>query len=237
MQRFFLKSESFSGNKIFISNPDIIYQMQRVLRMRNGDKFIALDNSGFEYLCMLEELNKDNAHARITEKRKNTAESEISLSLYQAMPKKMELFELVLQKGTEIGVSAFVPLITEHTERREISKRERLEKILREAAEQSERGKIPSLSEPAAFEKAMEENFDGISIVLHSRGNYPSLTSKLTEIKNAKKCRIFIGPEGGFSEKEIKFAEQKGFNVCSLGPRILRTETAAIAAAGLVLLD
>ena len=61
MQRFFLKSESFSGNKIFISNPDIIYQMQRVLRMRNGDKFIALDNSGFEYLCMLEELNKDNA--------------------------------------------------------------------------------------------------------------------------------------------------------------------------------
>lgn len=204
--------------------------------MRNGDKFIALNNSGFEYLCVLEELNGDNAHARITEKRINNAESEISVTLYQALPKKMELFELVLQKGTELGVSEFVPLITEHTERREITKRDRLEKILREAAEQSERGRIPSLSEPIDFEKAVEENFDGISIVLHSRGNWPSLTSRLPEIKTVKKCRIFIGPEGGFSETEIKFAEQKGFYVCSLCPRILRTETAGIVAVSLVLI-
>lgn len=235
MQRFFLKSENFSGEKIFVRNPDIIYQMQRVLRMRNGDKFIALDNNGFEYMCVLEELNKDNVHARITEKRINASESEIFVTLYQALPKKMELFELVLQKGTEIGVSVFVPLITEHTERREITKRERLEKIIREAAEQSERGKIPSLSEPIDFEKAVEENFDGISVILHSRGNYPSLTSKLPEIKILQKCRIFIGPEGGFSEKEIKFAEQKGISVCSLGPRILRTETAAIVAVSQIL--
>lgn len=236
MQRFFLKSENLSGNKIFISNTDIIYQMQRVLRMRNGDKFIALDNSGFEYLCVLEELNKDNAHARITEKRINNTESEIFVTLYQALPKKMELFELVLQKCTEIGVSAFVPLITEHTERREITKRDRLEKILREAAEQSERGKIPLLSEPTTFEKAVGENFDGISVILHSRGNYPSLASKLTEIKNAKKCRIFIGPEGGFSEKEIEQAKRAGLEIASLGPRILRTETAAIATASMIFL-
>lgn len=237
MQRFFLNSENFSGEKVFIKNPDVLHQVNKVLRMRSGDQFIALDNSGFEYLCVLEELNKDNIHARIIEKRRNTAESEIFVTLYQALPKKMELFEWVLQKGTEIGVSGFVPLITEHTERREITKRDRLEKILREASEQSERGKIPSLFEPTTFEKAVAENFDGISIILHGRGNYPSLKSKLPEISRTKKCRIFIGPEGGFSEKEIKFAEQKGFFVCSLGPRILRTETAAIAAVSLIALS
>lgn len=205
--------------------------------MKNGDQFIALDNSGFEYLCALENLDKAIASARIIERHKNAAESEIFVSLYQALPKKMELFEMVLQKGTELGVSAFIPLIAEHSECREITKRERLEKILREAAEQSERGKIPSLSEPITFEKAVAETFDGISIILHSRGNWPNLSSKLSEIKTAKKCRIFIGPEGGFSENEIKQAQKDGHGIASLGPRILRTETAAIVAVGLMLLS
>lgn len=237
MQRFFLKSENFSGEKIIIKTPDVIYQMQRVLRMKNGDQFIALDNSGYEYLCVLSNLDKSSAAARIIEKRNNGAESEISVILYQALPKKMEIFEWILKKGTELGVSAFVPLITERTERREMTKRDRPEKILREAAEQSERGKIPILKEPIDFEKAVTENFDGISIILHSRGNWPSLASKLPEIARAKKCRIFIGPEGGFLEKEIEQAQKSGFLVASLGPRILRTETAAIVAVGIILLS
>lgn len=241
MQRFFLRPENFlrsgTDEKIVIRDRDILHQINKVLRMRVSDKFIVLDNGGFEYLCALENLDENIASARITEKRKNAAEPELFVALYQSLPKKMELFEWVLQKGTEIGVSAFVPLITEHTERREITKRDRLKKILREAAEQSERGKIPSLSEPIDFEKAIAENFDGISIILHSRGNYSSLSSKLPEIKTARKCRIFIGPEGGFSGKEIEQAQKTGFAVASLGPRILRTETAAVVVAGLMLLN
>lgn len=237
MQHFFLKLENFSDKEISIQNPDILHQMQRVLRMKPGDQFIALDNSGFEYLCSIESLENSAASAKILEKRKNTAESEIFISIYQALPKKMETFEWILQKGTELGVSEFVPLITEHTQRRDFSKRERLEKIMREAAEQSERGKIPVLKESIDFEKIVVENFDGISIVLHSRGNYPSLISKLPKITRAKKCRIFIGPEGGFSENEIEQVQKTGFFVTSLGPRILRTETAAISALSLVLLS
>lgn len=248
MQRFFLNPKNFKENLIIIDDPKILHQISRVLRMKEGERFIALDNSGMEALCVLKTVDKMSARARlpiqesasrfaveIIEKRKNLAEPEIFVTLYQAMPKKMELFELVLQKGTEIGVSTFIPLITEHTERREITKRERLEKILREAAEQSERGKIPSLSEPIDFEKAVTENFDGISVILHSRGNYPSLSSFVPKIQIAKKCRIFIGPEGGFSEKEIKKAEENDFFIASLGPRILRTETTGIVAVSQIL--
>ncbi|MBI4995030.1 16S rRNA (uracil(1498)-N(3))-methyltransferase [Candidatus Peregrinibacteria bacterium] len=235
MQRFFLNPENFTENTVTLTDINILHQILRVLRMHTGDQCVFLDNSGLEFLSKITELNEKKAVAKILEKRKNACEPEIFVILFQAMPKKPELFELVLQKGTEIGVSAFVPLITERTEREQLSKRDRLEKIIREAAEQSERGKTPSLSEPIIFEKAVMEIFDGISIILHSRGNWPNLSSKLAKIKTAKKCRIFIGPEGGFSEKEIKFAEQKGFFICSLGSRILRTETAAIVAGGLVL--
>ncbi len=134
MQRFFLDPANFTETTVNISAPEIIHQMSRVMRMRIGEKFIALDNTGNEYMCVLAELTDKKAKAEIAEKRQNLAEPAIFVTLYQAMPKKMELFELILQKCTEIGVSEFVPLISEFCEREFLSKLERLEKILREAS-------------------------------------------------------------------------------------------------------
>lgn len=230
MQRFFLKPENIKGDVIHIDDPLVIHQMSRVLRMRPNDHFIALDNSGFEFECSLVSIDKNEVKADIFEKRNNETEPEIFVTLYQAMPKKMELFEMILQKCTEIGVSEFVPLITEFTERTEISKYERLGKILREAAEQSERGRIPVLRTETKFADALGEKFS-CPILLHSRGNLTPLSAE----PKAKKCEIFIGPEGGFSENEVELAKMAGFKICSLGKRILRTETAAIVSATLLL--
>jgi 16S rRNA (uracil1498-N3)-methyltransferase len=232
MQRFFLKPHNIKGDVIHIDDPLVIHQMSRVLRMRPNDHFIALDNTGFEFECSLVSIDKDGVKADIFEKRPNQTEPEILVTLYQAMPKKMELFEMILQKCTEIGVSEFVPLITEFTERAEISKYERLGKILREAAEQSERGKIPVLRTETKFADAISGKLT-YPILLHSRGNLTPLSAE----PKVKKCEIFIGPEGGFSENEVELAKMSGFKICSLGKRILRTETAAIVSAALLLLN
>lgn len=196
---------------------------------------MALDNTGFEFLCELKNLDDNCAEAETIEKRLNQAEPAIFAALYQAMPKKMDLFELILQKCTEIGISEFVPVISEFCEREFLSKRERLEKILREAAEQCERGKIPVLRKEINFIEALNADDLKYPVLLHSRGQNLSLFSQAEKVRETKKCELFIGPEGGFSQQEVEAARNKGFHICSLGPRILRTETAAITAASLVL--
>lgn len=236
MQRFFIDPSGIKKNQIEINDSQIAHQISRVLRMRQGDNFIVLDGSGCEFKCKLTGYNKDFVTADVIEKRANAAEPEFSVTLYQAMPKKMELFEFILQKGAEIGVSGFVPLISEFTERDEVSKRDRLERILREAAEQSERGKIPILHNEIKFAEALNQQF-AFPILLHSRGENLPLSSVVSGARECGKCELFIGPEGGFSEKEVASAKEKNFKICSLGPRILRAETAAISAAAILLLQ
>jgi 16S rRNA (uracil1498-N3)-methyltransferase len=236
MQHFFVAPECFTENSVRVNDLHIIHQMKKVLRMRQGNQCIFLDNSGFEFLSEITRLDEKEMTATVLEKRKNRAEPTLFATLYQALPKKMELFEWVLQKGTEIGVSEFVPLITERTERREIPKRDRLLKILKEAAEQSERGKIPELKEPVEFERAIQNQSVGVKILLHSRGEFPLFSEKLGELKTQSRISLFIGSEGGFSNAEIEKARAHRVLIYSLGPRVVRTETAGIAAASLILL-
>lgn len=232
MQRFFLKPENFRNGRVEIAEPPILHQLTHVLRMQTGDELIVLDNSGDEFLCRIEQIDKKSCRLTVSEKRKNRAEPEIFMTIYQALPKKLELFELVLQKGTEIGVGRFVPLITERTERREVSKRDRMEKILKEAAEQCERRKIPELSEAQKLNDALANANGKQKILLHGRGNHPLLSKIITK---QTPVDIFVGPEGGFTDSEIQQAAESGFLIGSLGPRVLRTETAGIVAAALIL--
>lgn len=263
MQHFFVNPDNIHRDFVKISDPKILHQMARVLRMEPGSEFMALDNTGFEFQCRLEKIDDNAASASILEKQKNIAEPVILITLYQALPKKMELFEWVLQKGTEIGVSRFVPLVTERTERREISKSDRLEKILREAAEQCERGKIPELLPIQKFQEAVTRADGKQKFLLHGRAARSGLVGPeraapkeggrvsdrceaqgRTELVGVKReaflvsprFDLFVGPEGGFTEEEIQEAKTHGLQMVSLGPRVLRTETAGVAAAGLVLL-
>lgn len=219
-----------------ISQPEIVHQMKNVLRMKPGAQFIALDNLGFEFACRISDISDLRVDAQIIEKHLNAAEPELFVTLYQAMPKKMELFEMILQKCTEIGVSEFVPMVTEFCERESLSKRERLERILREATEQCERGKIPTLKKEIKFAEAINCDLK-FPILLHSRGQNSPLNLQTKEANQIKRCEIFIGPEGGFSEKEVTAAQSKNYKICSLGKTILRTETAAISASTILLLQ
>ncbi|MBI2634828.1 16S rRNA (uracil(1498)-N(3))-methyltransferase [Candidatus Peregrinibacteria bacterium] len=231
MQRFFINPAEINGEQVALSSPAILHQINRVLRMKNGDRVIFLDNTGFEYEAAMEKSSDKNGEFHILEKRKNMAEPELFLTLYQAMPKKRELFELVLQKGTEIGVSAFVPLVTEHTERLEIGNIERLQRILREAAEQCGRGKIPQLMPASTFDEMIENEKSAVKIIFHEKAE---LDTNLKE--RGQKSALAVGPEGGFSVKEVENAKNHGWRIVSIGPRVLRTETAGIVGAALLLL-
>jgi 16S rRNA (uracil1498-N3)-methyltransferase len=188
---------------------------------------------------------------RCLERRTATGEPRLSLTLYAALLKGQHL-EWVLQKGTELGVSAFVPMITQRTvvrdEGRVRKKRARWERILREAAEQCHRARVPQLFDPLSFEEACRA-----AVAEHNRSFLPSVqegglgladvacadveqdTTTAEPPSAAPRWALLIGPEGGFDVAEVELARGHGIQVVSLGPRTLRAETAALAAATILL--
>ena len=161
--RFFLPPESFRGDgapESVVFPAPIAHQLRTVLRLRPGARAIVLDDSGWEYEVELIALQGSHAVARVCEKRETASEARVSLVLYQGMLKGQH-FEWILQKGTELGVSAFVPTETQRSVARATerwaSKRARLERIIREAAEQSGRGRLPRLADPLSFVDACRE--------------------------------------------------------------------------------
>ena len=239
MHRFFLPADWIAQSTVVITGK-LVHQMRNVLRLGAGDHITALDNSGWEYEVELRKVDSSKVEGRVISKSLAVAEPGTKITLYQALLKGSN-FELVLQKCTEIGVSGFVPVICERCIAGEPdSKRlSRWRSIIREAAEQSGRGKLPVLHNPLGFIEACKsasgmallpwegERARGIGDVLRSR--------KKTE--NASVFSIFVGPEGGFSAEEVKFAQSCGVMPVSLGRRILRAETAGLVAAAITLYE
>jgi 16S rRNA (uracil1498-N3)-methyltransferase len=136
--------------------------------------------------------------------------------------------DLVIQKATELGVTEIVPVITERSQIRETRKVQRWQKIAGEASRQCGRNRIPLIHEPDAFEAVIASQGIKRGIIFWEEEGAP-FSAAVDKCKGEKKIVLCIGPEGGFSGKEIKTAEERGFSVASLGRRILRAETAAIA--------
>ncbi|MEK7528931.1 MAG: RsmE family RNA methyltransferase [Patescibacteria group bacterium] len=232
--RFFVPPAGIRDKTAIILDRDVLHQLTRVLRSRPGDHVVLLDNSGREFTVELTSISPKAIEGSVIDVKTNANEPTSIVTLYQALPKKLSLFELVLQKCTEIGVSRFVPIITERTEREHLGKIDRLHTIIREAAEQSERGRLPTLSEPMQFKTAIEHDNSELRLISHSR--LQKNQSVNLPHPMPKTVSIYIGPEGGFTEDEITFSISKNLTPLSLGPRILRTETAAIVAAGKILI-
>lgn len=234
MHRFYLEKPDISRNLVTITDKRIVHQTSRVLRMWNDDEFRIFDENGNEHLIKIIEINQRKILARVIGPIENNAEPSINVSLYQAIPKKPALFELVIQKATEIGVTAIYPLITERTEKRRLGKFDRMLAIAMEATEQCGRVKVPLIHHPINFE-------DVIGHVKNAYIGYEyegkKFLSDYKDMYKEKDIQIIIGPEGGFSQKEIELAEKSSAKPFTLGPRILRTETAAIAALSLALLN
>lgn len=231
MPRFFTATEP-EGE--FIIDGENGRHICRSLRMRPGEKLTLCDGMGFDYSCEIISAESSSVIVRVLEKTENLTEPKLKLSVFQGIPKGDKM-ELIIQKAVELGAGEIVPTITEHCisdiSGKEQKKLERWNKIALEAAKQSGRGIIPKVLPPVKFSEAVK-SFEGRKIFFYEGGG-----ETLSEIVSPKdtKAAVFIGPEGGFSPAEVKLAEENGAIKATLGPRILRTETAAMTAAALVM--
>jgi len=242
MYRFFVPADNIRERQVILTGPQA-HQIRDVLRMKSGDKIIVLDNTGYEYTVSLNKVERQEVVGEVVDKQKSDAEPKIQITLYQSLLAR-EKFEWVLQKCTEVGVCSFVPVVTQRSivrrpETVTANKMSRWQRILAEAAEQSGRGRIPTLESPLNFTDALSGLgvFDCCLV-----GSLQAEKTRLRHILRSgdpvqNKIALFIGPEGGFTEKEIVDACNKGAMLYSLGKRVLRTETAAVIASALILYE
>lgn len=249
MQRFFVNKENISAGQVIIADSRV-HQVRDVLRMKAGDEIVVLDNTGMEYQIKLINISQREVAGEIITKKKCEAEPHTKITLYQSLLAR-DKFELVLQKCTEVGVTCFVPVVTERSivrkpEKITQEKLSRFESIIVEAAEQSGRGIIPTLQNPIRVEgvSTLFRGQDARDTLSHeydiclvgSTRDCSLLKDILRECKSSpEKIALFIGPEGGFSDKELEVLSSRGVKLFSLGKRILRTETAAVVASGIIL--
>jgi len=243
MPKFFVKENQISNNKIEIVGDDVNH-ITNVLRMKQGEILkVCNQETGENYIAEIINTQKNSVTCEIQEKLEETAESNVDITLYQGLP-KFEKMELIIQKNTEVGVNAIVPVIMERTvvklDEKQVSKKlERWQKIAEIAAKQSMRDKIPEIKNIIKINKISDslknEKFDTI-LVAYENEEKTMLKKELKKLENLKdkkyKIAIIIGPEGGISEREIEQLNNLGAKCVSLGRRILRTETAGIIMSG-----
>ena len=207
----------------------------RSLRMRIGEAVTLSDGAGFDYDGEIEDITGDTVSVRLTKQYKNKSEPTLHVTLYPGMPKGDKL-DLVVQKATELGAAGVVPVLTDRSVSRPdgksaAKKQERLQRIALEAAKQSGRGAVPQVGAMTSFKEAVR-SAKGTKILFYEGGGLP-LSNCLPE--NETEVSVFIGPEGGFAPEEVAFAKENGVLTATLGSRILRTETAPLAALSILM--
>lgn len=237
MRRFFVPPQAIVGQEAHLG-PDLAHRMARVLRLRVGDHVLLLDNSGREYEVELTDLSATAAQGVVIASSEGASEPSVRLVLYQALIKGQR-FDWVLEKGTELGVAGFVPIVSSRSLVRSAeaspARLERWRRVIVEAAEQSGRCRLPEISLPLPFDEACA-SAAGVRILPWEGERDASLAAVLAAHQRAVPAvSLFIGPEGGFPLAEVQLARRLGVRTVSLGRRILRAETAAIVAAALVL--
>jgi len=235
MNRFFIPGDKIQGTKVQFPE-DRSHQIVRVLRLQIGDHVCVLDNSGTSYLVELVEMDVKTCMGEILKVETNNAEPETNVQLLIALTQR-EKFEFILQKCTEIGVNRFTPVFTERALVQGMSelgkKAERWGRIVMEASEQCHRSRIPQIDAAITFQQCLQTNADHKLIAYEDEHKFS--IHKALSGNRVEKTAVLIGPEGGFSRQEVDLAIAAGWKSVSLGPRILRMETAAMVAATLIL--
>lgn len=235
MPRFFIDNKP-KGSEIYIDGEDGKH-IARSLRMKIGESITLCDQKGTDYNCEIKEINENTVIAEILFIEENKTEPKTMVHLFQCLPKGDKL-DFVVQKVTELGAVSVTPVLSERcvaklNENNSEKKIMRLQKITAEAAKQSGRGIIPLIHKPVNFKNAVASAAEkGDVIFFYELGGIP-LQDLIPNTSNV--ISVFIGPEGGFSEKEAEIAIESGAKVATLGKRILRTETAAVTAVAVTL--
>ena len=240
MQRIFLSSQQFQGETALISGSDHLH-LARVMRARVGESVVLLDGQGAAFRAVIEMIGKHETAAKIVEAVVMPPEPPVFITVAQALGKG-DKFEQVIQHGTEAGASAFVPVRAERSvvdiPAAKVAERlARWRQIAKGAAEQSGRSRVPMIFEPATLkqccERSDQENIP--AVLLHPAEDSRALRSILAGEALPASLLLAIGPEGGWSAGEVLAARTANIPCAGLGPRILRTETAALIAISQIL--
>lgn len=242
MHKFFTPKELINGEVAKIIGDDVKH-IYKVLRISPGEEVVLNDCNGTEYLAKVSTVNKQEVLLDILNKIDINNESSVKIYLFQGLPKSQKM-DLIVQKGTELGINEFIPTITHRVDvklKGEFKKLDRLNRIALEAAKQSKRSIVPKVSEPIEFNEMLDriQDLDLMLVPYENSKNFgiKTLINSLRNeknIDNIKSIGIFVGPEGGIEEEEIEKLKETGAHIVTLGKRILRTETAGFVAATLI---
>lgn len=232
MYQFFVDASQIHDKEIIITGKDVNH-IKNVLRMKKGEE-ISVSNGidEKEYRCRIEEMAEDSIVCNISFVKEDGLELPSKVYLFQGLP-KADKMELIIQKAVELGAFSVVPVATKRAvvkldEKKAKNKIARWQGIAEAAAKQSKRKVIPEIAEVMSFKEAVEyaENMDVKLIPYELAEGMQSTKDIIGKLQPGQQIAIFIGPEGGFEEKEIALAAKKGICPITLGRRILRTETA-----------
>jgi 16S rRNA (uracil1498-N3)-methyltransferase len=240
VHRFFVPAECIEGEAAAVTGA-VARQLATVLRAGPGDRISLLDDSGSEYAVTLSTVNPKEVTGVVTGRTDDVGPPPGAITLYQALL-KADRFEMVLQKCTELGVVTFVPVIAERSvartgEKWATSRYPRWRRIITEASEQSGRRRLPALEAPMVLRAACDAA-TGVRLIPWEEERDTGMKAALREAGSgamrAGGVSIFVGPEGGLTEEEVRYANSRGIVAVSLGTRVLRAETAAMAAVAAV---
>jgi len=246
MYRFYIHPAHVFGDTLEITGTDVNH-IKNVLRMRQGEKLIACDGQGMDFLCEIVSLEYERILLKELSHKHSETELPVRVTLFQGIPKRDKM-ELIIQKSVELGVACIVPvamkrcIVKIEEEKKEKKKRNRWQAIAEAAAKQSGRGMIPAISPSMDFLKAIRsamENQMEILLPYENAKGMRATKKAFVQIacEKTQDIALFIGPEGGFDDAEIALAREAGAQIISLGSRILRTETAGMAALAMLMYE
>ncbi len=241
MRYFHVPQDQITDKSVRISGREL-HHLVNVLRLREGDEITVLDGSGGVYEVLLTSCDRDAAIGEIRD-RWQAKPASVEVVLLVGLP-KADKMDMVVQRSTELGACGIVPVMCRHTVLQLSAERtqqriDRWRQIAVEASKQSHRPFFPFISDILSFEEALQNYQADLRLIFVARATQPieELKNVLRQNANAKRVNVFIGPEGGLAEDEIRLALSAGAAPVSLGSNVLRTETAAIAALAIVLYE
>lgn len=243
MHWFYVEHSQVQEENIIITGSDVNH-IKNVLRMAPGERVVICDGQGKDYYCSILSISSSEVVAKIEEINNTETELPAKIYLFQGLPKKDKM-ELIIQKAVELGVYEIIPVAMKRSvvkiedKKKEMKKLERWQTIAVSAAKQSGRGVIPNVHAVLSFSEALQmaESLEYNLIPYEQEEGMEKSRKVITEAVKHRSIGVFIGPEGGFDEKEIQKVKEAKMDTITLGKRILRTETAGLAILSLLMFE